>query len=59
MAGWRSVRVFLSSTFRDMCAEPDQLIKVKFPASASGCCRIASSCTMSTYGGASPRTSAE
>ena len=32
MAGWRSVRVFLSSTFRDMHAERDQLIKVTFPA---------------------------
>ena len=32
MAGWRSVRVFLSSTFRDMHAERDHLIKVTFPA---------------------------
>src|SRR5262249_20288172 len=32
MAGWRNVRVFLSSTFRDMHAERDHLIKVTFPA---------------------------
>ena len=32
MAGWRNVRVFLSSTFRDMHAERDQLLKVTFPA---------------------------
>jgi WD40 repeat protein len=33
MAGsWRTVRVFLSSTFRDMHAERDHLIKVVFPA---------------------------
>jgi tetratricopeptide (TPR) repeat protein len=32
MAGdWRTVRVFLSSTFRDMHAERDHLIKVTFP----------------------------
>src|SRR5271163_4633430 len=31
MAGWRSVRVFLSSTFRDMHAERDHLVKVVFP----------------------------
>jgi len=31
MAGWRNVRVFLSSTFRDMHAERDHLIKVTFP----------------------------
>src|SRR4051812_13469181 len=29
---WRTVRVFLSSTFRDMHAERDHLIKVTFPA---------------------------
>jgi hypothetical protein len=32
MAGWRNVRVFLSSTFRDMHAERDHLVKVTFPA---------------------------
>ncbi len=32
MAGWQSVRVFLSSTFRDMHAERDHLVKVTFPA---------------------------
>ncbi len=30
--GWRTVKVFLSSTFRDMHAERDHLIKVTFPA---------------------------
>jgi len=29
---WRTVRVFISSTFRDMHAERDRLIKVVFPA---------------------------
>ena len=29
---WKSVRVFISSTFRDMNAERDYLIKVVFPA---------------------------
>src|SRR6266568_615442 len=28
---WRTVRVFLSSTFRDMHAERDHLVKVVFP----------------------------
>ena len=28
---WRQVRVFLSSTFRDMHAERDHLVKVTFP----------------------------
>ena len=33
MAGtWQSVRVFISSTFRDMHAERDHLVKVVFPA---------------------------
>lgn len=32
MAGWRTVKVFLSSTFRDMHAERDHLVKVTFPA---------------------------
>ena len=31
MSGWRTVSVFLSSTFRDMHAERDHLIKVTFP----------------------------
>ena len=31
MAGWQNVRVFLSSTFRDMHAERDHLIKFTFP----------------------------
>jgi WD40 repeat protein len=31
-ATWRTVRVFLSSTFRDMHAERDHLVKVVFPA---------------------------
>ncbi|MBY0526558.1 MAG: DUF4062 domain-containing protein [Gemmataceae bacterium] len=30
-SAWRTVRVFLSSTFRDMHAERDHLIKVTFP----------------------------
>ena len=29
---WKTVRVFISSTFRDMHAERDHLIKVTFPA---------------------------
>ena len=28
---WRNVRVFVSSTFRDMQAERDYLVKVVFP----------------------------
>ena len=33
MAGnWQTVRVFVSSTFRDMHAERDHLVKVVFPA---------------------------
>ena len=28
---WKTVRVFISSTFRDMHAERDHLIKVTFP----------------------------
>jgi telomerase protein component 1 len=32
MAGWKTVRVFISSTFRDMHAKRDHLIKVAFPA---------------------------
>jgi WD40 repeat protein len=31
MADWRTVRVFISSTFRDMHAERDQLVRVVFP----------------------------
>jgi nephrocystin-3 len=31
-AGWKTVRVFISSTFRDMRAECDHLVKVVFPA---------------------------
>ena len=31
MAQWREVRVFISSTFRDMQAERDHLVKVVFP----------------------------
>jgi telomerase protein component 1 len=31
MALWRTVRVFISSTFRDMHAERDHLVKVAFP----------------------------
>src|ERR1700730_17580098 len=31
-ANWRTVRVFISSTFRDMHAERDHLVKVVFPA---------------------------
>jgi len=30
-ATWQTVRVFISSTFRDMHAERDQLVKVVFP----------------------------
>jgi len=32
MSNWRTVRVFISSTFRDMHAERDHLVKVVFPA---------------------------
>lgn len=32
MSGWRTVRVFISSTFCDMHAERDYLIKFVFPA---------------------------
>ncbi|MDE3088287.1 MAG: DUF4062 domain-containing protein [Chloroflexota bacterium] len=28
---WKTVRVFISSTFRDMQAERDHLVKVVFP----------------------------
>ncbi|MBT4864805.1 MAG: DUF4062 domain-containing protein, partial [Planctomycetaceae bacterium] len=28
---WKTVRVFISSTFRDMHAERDHLVKVVFP----------------------------
>jgi len=31
-AAWKTVRVFISSTFRDMHAERDYLVKVVFPA---------------------------
>ena len=31
-ATWKTVRVFISSTFRDMHAERDHLVKVTFPA---------------------------
>ncbi len=31
MAGWRTVRVFISSTFRDMQAERDHLVRFVFP----------------------------
>jgi len=31
VAGWRSVPVFISSTFRDMDAERDHLMTVVFP----------------------------
>jgi len=30
-AGWRTVRVFISSTFRDMQAERDYLVRFVFP----------------------------
>lgn len=30
-ATWKNVRVFISSTFRDMHAERDHLVKVTFP----------------------------
>src|SRR6476659_5879960 len=33
---WRTVRVFISSTFRDMHAERDHLVKVVFPALREG-----------------------
>jgi telomerase protein component 1 len=32
MSAWKTVRVFISSTFRDMHAERDHLVKVVFPA---------------------------
>jgi hypothetical protein len=32
MALWKTVRVFISSTFRDMHAERDHLVKVTFSA---------------------------
>ncbi|MGO9468307.1 MAG: DUF4062 domain-containing protein [Isosphaeraceae bacterium] len=31
MATWQTAKVFISSTFRDMHAERDHLIKVVFP----------------------------
>jgi len=31
-ATWKTVRVFISSTFRDMHAERDHLVKTVFPA---------------------------
>jgi uncharacterized protein DUF4062 len=31
-SAWKTVRVFISSTFRDMHAERDHLVKVVFPA---------------------------
>jgi hypothetical protein len=31
MPNWRTVRLFISSTFRDMHAERDYLVKVVFP----------------------------
>src|SRR5688572_22215536 len=31
-SNWKTVRVFISSTFRDMHAERDHLVKVVFPA---------------------------
>ena len=30
-AGWRTVRVFISSTFKDMQAERDHLVRFVFP----------------------------
>jgi hypothetical protein len=32
---WQTVRVFISSTFRDMHAERDHLVKIVFPALSS------------------------
>ena len=37
MPQWKTVRVFLSSTFRDMHAERDHLVKVTFPAIRQWC----------------------
>ena len=34
MATWQTVRLFISSTFRDMHAKRDHLVKVIFPALA-------------------------
>jgi hypothetical protein len=45
---WRTVRVFLSSTFRDMHAERDHLVKVSSRPCVSGCCLFAWSCSTST-----------
>lgn len=37
--GWRTVRIFISSTFRDMHAERDYLVKVVFPELRERCAR--------------------
>ena len=36
---WRTVRVFISSTFRDMHAERDYLVKVVFPELRERCAK--------------------
>ena len=36
---WRTVRIFISSTFRDMHAERDYLVRVVFPELRERCAR--------------------
>jgi telomerase protein component 1 len=36
---WRTVRVFISSTFRDMHAERDHLVRVVFPELRERCAK--------------------
>ena len=40
MQAWRTVRVFISSTFRDMHTERDQLVKYVFPALRERCRKL-------------------
>ena len=49
---WKTVRVFISSTFRDMHAERDHLVKVVFPALREELESTASSWWTSTCAGA-------
>jgi nephrocystin-3 len=38
-ATWKTVRVFISSTFRDMHAERDHLVRVVFPELRERCAK--------------------
>jgi len=38
-AKWQTVRVFISSTFRDMHAERDHLVRFVFPELKEKCCK--------------------